>query len=407
MENRKLKIMKKIIYLVCCISLLVCTGCKMKRSYWENENQAEQVHVNIVRFDNDLVRVQQATIDQDIQELYAKYPQFMPMWVEIFAPAADLLGVRIYDTTYIREAIPAYLNDTVIGFKQMNALEQRTFTYIDDIQLALDKAFTRVHTLLPDKKIPTVYLFTSGLVQQLVVDTTENIVAVGADMYLGSDYKLYDLVVYNYQKTTMRKECIPVDILYNYLSWNIPDKSKKNRLLDRMIYSGKIMYLLAQVFDEVPEYEVMGWTRYQWNWSVSNEQEIWNLVMDKRDLFKTESLVISNYMNDAPFTSEVSQDSPGRLGIWLGWRIVESYMEHNREVTLQQLLDENDAQKILEESHYCQNTDNKKEDNSDWEWIAIVITIITIVGVIAGFIVVVRCLYSVIKIILKKIRKDE
>ena len=46
------------------------------------------------------------------------------------------------------------------------------------------------------------------------------------------------------------------------------------------------------------------------------------------------------------------QTTPGRLGVWLGWRIVESYMEHNEEVTLQELIAEGDAQKILENSYY-------------------------------------------------------
>jgi hypothetical protein len=112
------------------------------------------------------------------------------------------------------------------------------------------------------------------------------------------------------------------------------------------------MYLTAQIFDALPGYEVMGWTKEQWDWCVRNEREIWHLVMDKRDLFKTESLVLTGYLNDGPFTSEVSQDAPGRLGIWLGWRIVESYMEHNESVSLQDLMAEGDAQKILELSFY-------------------------------------------------------
>jgi hypothetical protein len=96
----------------------------------------------------------------------------------------------------------------------------------------------------------------------------------------------------------------------------------------------------------------MGWTKEQWNWCVKNEEAIWHLVMDKRDLFKTESLILTGYLNDGPFTSEVSQDAPGRLGIWLGWRIAESYMAHNENVTLQELMAEPDAQKILELSYY-------------------------------------------------------
>ena len=65
-----------------------------------------------------------------------------------------------------------------------------------------------------------------------------------------------------------------------------------------------------------------------------------------------QSLILTGYLNDGPFTSEVSQDAPGRLGIWLGWRITESYMEHNENVSLQELMAEPDAQKILENSYY-------------------------------------------------------
>ena len=171
-------------------------------------------------------------------------------------------------------------------------------------------------------------------------------------MYLGSDYEYYNRVVYDYQKQTMRKECIPVDVVSAFLFRTLPYTSTKSRLLDQMMYRGKIMYLTAQIFDNLPGYEVMGWTKEQWDWCVRNEQAIWHLVMDKRDLFKTESLVLTGYLNDGPFTSEVSQDAPGRLGIWLGWRIAESFMEHHQDVTLQELIAEGDAQKILEQSFY-------------------------------------------------------
>jgi uncharacterized protein YjaZ len=34
---------------------------------------------------------------------------------------------------------------------------------------------------------------------------------------------------------------------------------------------------------------------------------------------------------------EIDRESPGRIGQWLGWQIVKSYMENN-DVTLDQLL---------------------------------------------------------------------
>ena len=57
-------------------------------------------------------------------------------------------------------------------------------------------------------------------------------------------------------------------------------------------------------------------------------------------------------MQEAPFTAPVSQDSPGRLGEWIGLRIVKSFMNKNKNVTLPELMQMNNYQEILEKSGY-------------------------------------------------------
>ena len=331
--------MKKYLFIAC---ILVLTACHTERSYFPRDIESQQV--DIVRFDKALLNMHEASVAQDIRVLYDEYPTFMPLWVE------DILGIPAEDTAYLEQALPEFLNDTLYGFKQTNAQEQEVFEDVRDLEKSISKAFARIKWLYPETEIPTLYLFVSGF--QTPIYFGDELIGIGADMYLGSDYEYYNRVVYEYQKQTMRKECIPVDVVSAYLFRTLPYTSTKSRLLDQMMYRGKIMYLTAQIFDELPSYEVMGWTKEQWNWCVRNEQAIWHLVMDKRDLFKTESLVLTSYLNDGPFTSEISQDAPGRLGIWLGWRIAASYMEHNESVTLQKLMAEGDAQKILELSYY-------------------------------------------------------
>lgn len=332
--------MRKFLYVALCACLLA--GCRNGRTYFPNHLEPEQV--TLVRFDKALLNVHEATVAQDVQVLYDEYPLFMPLWVE------DILGIPSADTAYLAEQLPLFLNDTTYGFRQTNAREQAVFADVSELEQSLGRAFARISYLYPETELPTFYLFISGF--QTPIYFAEELVGIGADMYLGSDYEYYNRVVYDYQKQTMRKECIPVDVVSAYLFRTLPYTSTKSRLLDQMLYRGKIMYLTAQIFDALPGYEVMGWTKEQWDWCVRNEEAIWHLVMDKRDLFKTESLVLTGYLNDGPFTSEVSQDAPGRLGIWLGWRIAESYMEHNKEVSLQDLMAEPDAQKILEMSYY-------------------------------------------------------
>ena len=332
--------MKRLLFIVFCG--LAFTACQHGRSYFPKDIEPQEVE--IVRFDKALLNVHEASVAEDIRVLYDEFPKFMPLFVE------DILGIPSTDTAYLAQVLPQFLNDTLYGFKQTNAREQDLFADVSDMQKAFNKAFTRIKYLYPEIEVPTLYLFVSGFNAPIFMG--DDFIGIGADMYLGSDYEYYNRVVYEYQKQTMRKECIPVDVVSAFLFRSIPYTSDKNRLLDQMLYRGKIMYLTAQIFDELPGYEVMGWTKEQWAWCVKNEKAIWHLVMDKRDLFKTESLVLSSYLNDGPFTSEVSQEAPGRLGIWLGWRIAESYMEHNENVTLQQLMAEPNTQKILEESFY-------------------------------------------------------
>ena len=331
---------QKKLYIV--FAVLAFVSCQPKRSYFPKNLEAEAVE--FVRFDKALLNVHEASVAQDVKVLYDEYPEFMPLWV------GDILGIPAADTLYLEQQLPLFLNDTLYGFKQTNQKEQEVFADVRGLEKSIGKAFARISYLYPETEIPSFYLFVSGF--QTPVYFNDELIGVGADMYLGGDYEYYNRVVYEYQKQTMRKECIPVDVVSAYLFRTIPYTSTKSRLLDQMMYRGKVMYLVAQIFDELPGYEVMGWTKEQWDWCVRNEEAIWHLVMDKRDLFKTESLVLTGYLNDGPFTSEVSQDAPGRLGIWLGWQIAASYMEHNEGVTLQELMAEPDAQKILEESKY-------------------------------------------------------
>ena len=345
-------------YIRICLFVIILTslfGCKHKRTYFP---QLEPVDVRLIRFDSALLHISivptdtlkdsliahQDFINQDIRRLYNEYPTFMPTFVE------DILGFSSADTSMLQTALISYLTDTVYGFEHTNKYEQEVFADVSDIEKPLSEAFARIHWLYPEWDTPTLYLFVSGF--QSAIYFTEDGLAVGADMYLGSDYPYYRQVVYQYQLQTMRKECIPVDVTSAWLFSHIPYTSSKNRLLEQMIYRGKVMYLLACLFDELPGYEIMGYTKEQWDWCEYHERAIWHRMMDKRDLFKTEQRILSSYLNDGPFTSEISQESPGRVGTWMGWRIVESYMEHNDTISLQSLMEQSDAQLILEKSFY-------------------------------------------------------
>ena len=325
------------------LATVVLCGCGNKYQYIPKD--IEPVAVEIVRFDSAQLAVRPDSVEVDIQQLYADYEEFMPMFVE------GILRIPTEDTAYLCEMYAQFLTDTVMGFAQTNGLAQEKFATVDSLQEALNMGFSRLHYIYPDWEIPAkVYLFVSGFNSSVVYN--ENLMAVGVDMYLGSDYPYYNQLVYNYQKHTMRKECVVGDLLNMYIAYNVPFTSKQNRLLEQMIFRGKQMFLLSELLPDEPEWEVIGYTKEQWQWCERYEQAIWNRIMANKDLFKAKSTILASYMNDGPFTAEISQESPGRLGIWIGWRIIDSYMRNNKDITIQELMSEGDAQKILEQSFY-------------------------------------------------------
>jgi uncharacterized protein YjaZ len=106
----------------------------------------------------------------------------------------------------------------------------------------------------------------------------------------------------------------------------------------------------------LPEYtdaEKMGYTPEQIVWCQENESYIWRYFIEKEMLYSDEPKLSSRFIDPAPFSKfylEIDNDSPGRVGAWIGWQIVRSYMENNN-TSIEQLL-KTDAKQIFEKSKY-------------------------------------------------------
>ncbi|NSW94389.1 MAG: gliding motility lipoprotein GldB, partial [Bacteroidales bacterium] len=57
-------------------------------------------------------------------------------------------------------------------------------------------------------------------------------------------------------------------------------------------------------------------------------------------------------IGDAPFTSYFTNESPGKAAVWIGFRIVESYMKNNKGVKLSDLMQDKDIQGLVEKARY-------------------------------------------------------
>jgi hypothetical protein len=221
---------------------------------------------------------------------------------------------------------------------------------VQDTENQMFDAYAFLHCNFPKIQLPQLYFFVSGC--NLSVFQEGNFAGIGADLYLGSDYPLYQKLSYHYLIQNMKPENIPIDISTAILSKNFLMESKSNRLIDYILYNGKLLYLLSKMLPKQTEENISGYTAEQLAWCKKYERDVWALMIEKKHLFSIDLQLIETYINDAPFTQSVSQDSPGRLGSWIGWQIVKNYVKNNDNIDIQQLAAENDYQKILEKSKY-------------------------------------------------------
>jgi len=335
--------MKKNIFLIIQVFLLtfLLVSCN-KSNRFEIDTTKNRVVVKIHRFDCDLLKLDTSNINSGVKNLYSKYPDFIPEF------CSSILDTSYTDTIAVQNLVHKFLKDS--AFTAVNKKTLTTFADVSDIEKKVSDAYTYIHYYFPRVKLPEVYFFVSGFNRQVILN--DKLIALGTDLYLGSDFPAYKNLTYQYMIYNMRRECVAVDLVSTTLFRMFVMNSTEDRLLDNMLFRGKVMYLLSVFMPKEKPENIMGYNPGQWDWSKKYEKQIWGTIIDKKYLFSTDVQLIRKFMNDAPFTSPISQESPGRLGTWMGWQIIKSYMNNNPKITLTGLMDETDSQKILENSLY-------------------------------------------------------
>jgi len=151
----------------------------------------------------------------------------------------------------------------------------------------------------------------------------------------------------------MNADQIVVDLANAYAEKMVLN-SKRTNLLEEMIYSGKLLYIKDRIIPFKTDAQKIGYTQLQLDWVYANQEQIWQYFIDKELLYSTDSKLPNRFINPAPFSkfylAEIDNESPGKVGQFVGWQIVKAYMDNNS-VTLTELLN-TPAQIVFNKSKY-------------------------------------------------------
>ena len=292
--------------------------------------------VKIHRYDLDLFKVSHSMLRSELEALKPAYRFF--------------LDTDLGDSAKLRDLKDYLENPRNIAFQQAVA---RQYKEVDQLQKDLTLAFSHYLFYYPGKTIPRVYAYISGGDYDYPVQLADSVLLIGLDNYLGREFKPYASDgLPAYRIALMNRENILPDCMRLLVDANHPVELPGNNLLEQMIQSGKRLYFIDAMIPQTEDRLKIGYSGVQYDWIAAHEANVWAAVIENRLLYTTDGKLIRSFMADGPFTAEFSKDAPARLGEWLGWHIVRKYMENNPKVTLQDLMAEKDAQKILSMSEF-------------------------------------------------------
>ncbi len=298
--------------------------------------------IKIERLDREMFEMD--TLSLDFTAMRGKYGRYFDTYV------GGVLNLGSVTNPDFKRLLSLFITDPVM--REVADTVAGVYPDMHKQEMQLAQAWAYYAYYFPDRIIPQVYAHISGFNQSIVVDSAA--VGISLDNYLGENCIFYSMLavpVPMYARKKMTSGDISRDVLSGWLNVEFPFQPRKNDLISGMIYQGKIIYILEKLFPDASSAWLMGFTTEQEKWCEDNKSQIWGYLIENDYLFSTQQRLMMKYLNDAPFTSGMPVESPGKAVAWTGYQIVKKYVEKT-EIVPEQLMAEQDYHKILRIAGY-------------------------------------------------------
>ncbi len=309
-----------------------------------------KVDVKIERFDQEFDSMRTKPMVQQAAYLQKKYG---PFYHDFIATLLQDDGINTNDTAYFTLLRRVFATN---DYKALKHDIDSVYPNVDKPREALTDAFKHIKYYYPGIKLPAIYTYFSGFEDQII--TNNGYFGIGLDLFLGGNSRFYPALTTawpHYLSKYFNAENICPRVVEGMAREDMfPENDSSKTLLSKMIYNGKILYFMDQILPDMADTTKIGYSDAQLKWCQQFESKIWAYFLDENLLYETDYPKIQKYLGPAPFTPGLGEknESAPKLGVWTGWQIIRKYMEMHPEITLQQLMADNDTQKILNESGY-------------------------------------------------------
>jgi len=295
-------------------------------------------------------------LEQELFDLRGPEVPDSARWQALETAHGDMLSLYCHEVirsaapgdTDLRTGAGAFVNDSLMY--QVYQKVQATFPTMKPYETALSDALGRAREAFPGRPLPRLYTMISGFNQALV--SSDSLLAIALDKYLGPEEPLYTRLGYpEYMTRTMRPEYLARDCVMAWLYTEFAFNDSVDNVLSHLLYHGRTMYLTSRLMPDMPDTLLTGFTRTQLEWCQQHEEAMWTFLAGEQMLFSTDYNTIRRLTGTGPFTAVFSMQAPARAAVWLGYRIVASFVEHKKP-SLQELSEMTNYRDIMNRAVY-------------------------------------------------------
>lgn len=233
-----------------------------------------------------------------------------------------------------RQALENYAESRAFKFFKPAVDERLDYA---QLECRIDTTLHNIHALLPDIEMPKhVYAIITPYNQAIM--NVDSVMLIGLNHYLGADFGAY-----NYFEPYIRRQkdarLAPYHVAESLIQQSYPMLADSTTTaLSHMIHDGAVT---AAIMSSVPDASLAdagGWTPEELQWLKQHETELLQDIREKKILESTDPKIISQLLAPSPGTFMFANHAPGRTGRYIGYRMVQAYIDAHPSVALPDLL---------------------------------------------------------------------
>lgn len=337
-------------------ALLLCTWLACKTGEEVPDVSGIKVNTVVRRFDRDFFAMDTNRLPDELNRLRQRYPDFLDQYLGF------VLGVNPQNPQSL-EAVRAFLETYRIVYTQGNAVIEK---HMPETERQLQLGIKLMQHYFPAWKPEQPFAITTFVGPMDAYEPfatgdygdvrTPGGVGIAMQLHLGADAAVYEAgrqsgVMYDYQTRRFTPDMMAVNAMKSIIEDAFPYNPAGQSLVEEMVEKGKRLYVLKKLMPEVPDSLQLGYTGKQLKGCEANEALIWNFFVKNDLLYSKEPLVNQNYIKDGPKTQELGEGAPGYIGLFVGRKIVEAFMEKNSGTSLEALM-KMPAKEVFEKAGY-------------------------------------------------------